>query len=330
MNTTPSHIAPSTRPLTPAWAVSLVVHLLAIAALAYNVQSWPRGGLPNGGHSLSIYLNSSGDSNGGGNGDNEAATATPLPEPTPPARLAELELQPPTPLDALPNPYTLRDQPVKLASTAPSTSTPARATASGAGRGHGSGSGNGNGHGHGDATVSVFGVEGHGTKFVYLFDRSASMEGPLLAAAKRQLLQSLGALDNVHQFQIVFFNTRSFPFDSGLSTGHRNAFATPRNKQLAANFVGGITADGGTDRMAALRDAIQMSPDVVFFLTDADDPMSTTELAEIARLNQRAHTAICVIEFGRGESPAPDNFLMQLAHNSGGEYGYINTATLTR
>ena len=82
--------------------------------------------------------------------------------------------------------------------------------------------------------------------------------------------------------------------------------------------------------MAALREAIAMSPDVLFFLTDADDPMSDSELAEITRLNQRAHTAICVIEFGRGQAPVPDNFLMQLAHNSGGEYGYINTATLTR
>ena len=40
--------------------------------------------------------------------------------------------------------------------------------------------------------------------------------------------------------------------------GRRIAFATDRNKQLAANFVGGITADGGTDRMIALREATRL------------------------------------------------------------------------
>ena len=72
-------------------------------------------------------------------------------------------------------------------------------------------------------------------------------------------------------------------------TNGKVAFATDRNKRLAANFVGGITADGGTDRMAALREAINFAPDVIFFLTDADDPMPPSELAEIAKANR----AIC-------------------------------------
>ena len=42
--------------------------------------------------------------------------------------------------------------------------------------------------------------------------------------------------------------------------GRRIAFATDRNKKLAGDFVGGITADGGTDRYPALRAAIQMQP----------------------------------------------------------------------
>jgi uncharacterized protein with von Willebrand factor type A (vWA) domain len=183
--------------------------------------------------------------------------------------------------------------------------------------------------GTGYATTSVFGVEGKGNKFVYLFDRSASMEGAPLSAAKKQLLDSLRSLDSVHQFQIVFFNSRTRVFEAA-GNGHRVAFASDRNKQLAANFVGGITADGGTDRMVALREAIAMSPNVIFFLSDADDPMSASELAEITRLNRRAQAAICVIEFGRKPAPTANNFLMQLATESGGQYGYVDTATLKR
>jgi hypothetical protein len=129
--------------------------------------------------------------------------------------------------------------------------------------------------------VSVFGVEGTGNKFVYVFDRSASMEGAPLAAAKRQLIASLKSLDTVHQFHIIFFNQRLKSMDI-TGGGRRIAFATDRNKQLATKFVGSVTADGGTDRFMALKRAIAFQPDVIFFLSDADDPMSSSEMAEIA------------------------------------------------
>ncbi|HVT26399.1 MAG TPA: hypothetical protein VHE81_00130 [Lacipirellulaceae bacterium] len=179
----------------------------------------------------------------------------------------------------------------------------------------------------GYARTSVFGVQGKGNKFIYVFDRSASMEGLPLAAAKNQLLKSLQSLDSVHQFHILFFNTGIQAFDIS-GGGHRIAFATDRNKRLAANFVGGITADGGTDRMLALREAINFAPDVIFFLTDADDPMSPGELAEIARANRKVQAAICVIEFGKKPTPQPNDFLARLARESGGQYGYVDTTKL--
>jgi von Willebrand factor type A domain len=179
------------------------------------------------------------------------------------------------------------------------------------------------------ASVRVFGVQGVGTKFVYVFDRSSSMEGLPLAAAKEQLIASINSLDAVHQFQIVFFNHQMRTFDA-TGGGHRIAFATDRSKQLAAKFIGGITADGGTDRLAALRAAVAMQPDVIFFLTDADDPMPESELAEVAKLNKRANATICTIQFGEGPAQKSDNFLAQLAHSTGGQYGYVDTTKLAK
>ena len=150
-----------------------------------------------------------------------------------------------------------------------------------------------------------------------------------LAAAKQQLTESLNSLDSIHQFQIVFFNhlTRTFDATGG---GHRVAFATGANKQLAAKFVGGITADGGTDRLAALRAAIAMQPDVIFFLTDDDDPMPESELAEVNQLNRRSNAAICTIQFGSGPPKSSDNFLVELAKQTGGQYGYVDTTKLSK
>lgn len=177
------------------------------------------------------------------------------------------------------------------------------------------------------AKISVFGVEGTGNKFVYLFDRSSSMEGAPLAAAKRELLASLKKLTDVHQFHIIFFNHRLQLFD--ITGGSRRiAFATDRNKRLAARFVGGVKADGGTERFDALKHALALQPDVVFFLSDADDPMSVQQMDDLFRINERVGAKICVIEFGRTDNEPRANFLKTLAAESGGEYGYVNAAKL--
>lgn len=178
------------------------------------------------------------------------------------------------------------------------------------------------------AKVSVFGVEATGNKFVYVFDRSGSMEGPPLAAAKRQLLESLKALDEIHQFHIIFFNHRLMPFDA-TGGARRIAFATERNKQLAARFVARVKADGGSNRVDALKQALAFRPDVIFFLSDADGPMTAKEMEEITDLNERVGARICVIEFGRSNTAPQRNFLTELASSSGGEYGYVNAAKLS-
>jgi hypothetical protein len=326
MSSSSIHAEPESERSLTAWGLSVLFHLSAVVLLAIAVQQWPRGAAENGTGSIGLVLNHADDAGAVREGD-EGERDTPRAADSdlePPALIAT---RPPTLADVVPEPA--RVLPVRLAAAPVAQkaqpgdeNASAQPAAGGIGR---SGSSGGTGY----ATVNVFGVEGKGSKFVYLFDRSASMEGPPLSAAKKQLLESLRSLESVHQFQIIFFNSHTRVFDA--SGGRKRiAFASDRNKQLAANFVGGITADGGTDRMIALREAIAMSPNVIFFLTDADDPMSANELGEIARINRRAGAAICVIEFGRKPAPMKDNFLMQIARESGGQYGYVDTTTLSR
>jgi len=309
----------------PAWGVSVLFHLAAILLLLYAVQNWPQAAGGRGDHSIGIVLNQSRDDGpvrDGNDGQGEDPYRV-QPQVEPPALFS-------TPPSVAPTTEIAREParqiPVRLAA-APLSQQDEQSAETGAAVGGGLGRSGASG-GTGYAKTSVFGVEGHGNKFVYLFDRSASMEGPPLSTAKRQLLESLQQLHDVNQFQIIFFNSKTRMFDAS-GGGKRIAFASDRNKQLAANFVGGITADGGTDRMVALHDALNLMPNVIFFLTDADDPMSARELAEVTRLNRRAQAAICVIEFGRKPAPTPDNFLMQLARESGGKYGYVDTTKLS-
>jgi hypothetical protein len=152
------------------------------------------------------------------------------------------------------------------------------------------------------------------------------MEGARLAAAKLELITSLEALESTHQFQIIFFNHQVRAWDL---TGGQNriAFGTDRNKQVAAAWVAGITADGGTDRVAALSRAIAFRSDVIFFLTDDDTPMSAADLRYLRGRN-RGRTAINAIEFGNGPPHGHRNFLVELAEQTGGQYVYINTRQL--
>lgn len=180
----------------------------------------------------------------------------------------------------------------------------------------------------GEVRVSVFGVEGTGTRFVYAFDRSISMRGAPLASAKRQLVASLDSMKSINQFQILFFNHRLSAFD--LTGGQRRvAFATPENKQRAADYVAGVTADGSTDRYAALAKSLSFSPDAIFFLTDVDSPMSRDHVQRVINRSASLGTTINTIEFGRGPQRADSNFLIELADQTGGQHGYVDTLRLS-
>jgi len=181
----------------------------------------------------------------------------------------------------------------------------------------------------GKGRATVFGVTGEGWKFVYVFDRSDSMNWhnrKPLRRAKAQLLGSLETLDSNHQFQIIFYNQEPAIFNPS-GAPNRLAFATDQTKRNAERFVSGITATGGTDHVAALLRAISLHPDVIFFLTDADDPvLSNVQLDHLHR--RAAGITIHAIELGFGPQRDPNNFLVKLARQNGGQHVYVDVSKL--
>lgn len=180
----------------------------------------------------------------------------------------------------------------------------------------------------GKKTLRVFNTPGEGRTFVFVFDRSGSMNefgGKPLRAAKSELLKSIDSLDHLNQFNIIFYNNQSLPFRSG-----RNMpAATDATRESAKKFVEGMTALGGTAHFEPLREAIRHRPDVIFFLTDGDenDALSPGQLADVARINGRigAGSQINVIQFGVGEN-RQSTYLRNLAAQNRGIYTYVNVA----
>ena len=174
----------------------------------------------------------------------------------------------------------------------------------------------------GKVTTEVFGIKGTGSTFVYLFDRSASMEGLAgrpLRAAKKQLLESVDSLSESHQFQIIFYNdqTRVFQPEPGQSL---MTFADELAKKRARSFIASIKGKGGTDHLRALKQALSFSPDVVFLLTDAEGGFSGSDLRDISNWN-RSGAVINAIEFGVGQRGI-DRSLERVAKESLGHYVY--------
>ena len=178
----------------------------------------------------------------------------------------------------------------------------------------------------GRTTTDVFGIKGTGTRFVYVFDRSRSMEGynlrPLLAA-RQALIRSIESLDESSQFQIIFYNHSTTVFRGNqLSQLHQ---ADDETKRAAIQFVNSVRGDGGTDHINALKQAFLLRPDVIFFLTDAEGGFTAAELRDLSQLNRTA-AVINAIEFN--DRRGNDRSLEQLARENGGQYIFKDIRTL--
>lgn len=186
------------------------------------------------------------------------------------------------------------------------------------------------GSGAGRTTTQVFGVSGSGSTFVYVFDRSESMKaagGAPLRASKSELIRSLDTLTERQQFQIIFYNDQAEVFRpdgdrTGLVLGEEGTIAR------AKEFVRRTTAIGGTEHETALRLALRLAPDVIFFLTDAKiQTMSAEQLDEINRRAESAGTTIHAIQFGTGPMSG-ESFVRRLASQNKGGYRYVDVTEL--
>lgn len=308
----------------PAWAMSMLLHVMVVLLLARWVGS-PRGTVEEPDRPVGVAIahrmpdrteyessESTGDADSEQSDEAEAAAAAAAP----PSAMAPLDLE-----GLLAD---VTETPAPDASVGRKDAIEAAAETS-------SGLLNDNGGGSPPATTMVFGLSGTGRRFAYVFDRSDSMNGfsgRPLAAAKREIISSLQSLGPDHEFQIIFYNHRPSYFEpSGQSFWMLPA--DDAMKRRAEAFVRSVPAFGGTEHMDALKMALRLGPDVIFFVTDARIPrLNRRHLDEIHSRSTRAGTTIHAVELGVDKSTPEETFLRTLAHENGGQYRYIDVNTL--
>ncbi|MGE5193829.1 MAG: hypothetical protein ACM3U2_15135, partial [Deltaproteobacteria bacterium] len=72
----------------------------------------------------------------------------------------------------------------------------------------------------------------------------------------------------------------------------------------------------------ALLLALSYSPEVIFFLTDAGEPVLYPGDLEKIKKRNNGRSRIFSIEFGKGANLKTDNFLKKLARENGGAHAY--------
>ncbi len=174
----------------------------------------------------------------------------------------------------------------------------------------------------GPGQTSFMNIADSGRSFVYVVDVSSSMsEGNRLQIAKSQLKASLRLLQPNQFFQVIFYSEPPTVRLKLRGRAQQDLYpATEVNLLLAEREIDRVDAQNGTEHMSALVDALSLTPDVVYFLTDGREPaLSPADLAELNRITGK--TTIHVIEFGNGAvASRATSWLEKLARQSHGEY----------
>jgi Ca-activated chloride channel family protein len=152
---------------------------------------------------------------------------------------------------------------------------------------------------------------------VFVLDRSGSMDGARLEAAKRALVAALHTLTPKDSFEIIAFDNRLSHFSSVPMP------ASGENISRAMQFLDRIQAEGGTEALPALEIACRarVAPGrvrTVLFLTDGD--VANDE--ELLALSRRLDPATRLFAIGIGVAPSA-SLLSRLARLCGGTHLHL-------
>jgi len=164
--------------------------------------------------------------------------------------------------------------------------------------------------------IGFFGTRAGGATFAFVVDSSGSMRGKRFERACAELKRSLRELQSWQQFAVVFYNDNAIPlFYPDSATRLYPASRTTRNR--AYRWISRLQAGGSTEPAEALQQALDLRPDVIFFLTDGEIPPEARAVVQAAN---RYNTIVHTIAF---ESREGEAILKAIAYDNKGRYRYV-------
>ena len=134
--------------------------------------------------------------------------------------------------------------------------------------------------------------------------------------ALEELNSSLNDLKTWQKFEVIFYSDGPIPlFHPDSKAKLHPASRTVRKK--VAKWIGQLVPGGGTQPADALRQALDLKPDVIFFLTDGVIPPETRDVVKQAN---RYNTIVHTVAFTSREGEA---VLKGIAEDNRGRYRYV-------
>ena len=158
---------------------------------------------------------------------------------------------------------------------------------------------------------------------VYLLDRSGSMSrGDRLRLAVTCIRRSLRELKPDTWFAVVAYHSRAEYLPVGSTPDLIRG--TPENVRKVEAALEELIPEGSSAHVDGMRKALNLKPDAVMLLTDADDlPGEMVELM----LSMRGKSRIFPVIFGSDFGPDATSSLKALAAGSRGVVGAVPLAT---
>lgn len=197
----------------------------------------------------------------------------------------------------------------------------------------------GAGSGGSGSGTDYFGTVAYGFRFVYILDKSTSMNwgrsgqansNSRFDRARYELLRSIDKLAPYQSFYVILFSTTTRRMFDDESPSPVTIPATRENKQRLRQWLEAADVGGGTDPREALVVALSIAPDAIFLLSDGDfnsvsgrrSPLfaGTPEAEELVQQIHRGYTPIHTFAY---EDPESKRRMETLAQITGGEYKYI-------
>jgi hypothetical protein len=154
--------------------------------------------------------------------------------------------------------------------------------------------------------------------FVYMVDLGETSAGDW-APIKKELVRSIGELDDDCDFWIILFQTgRAFSIPEAWP-----APATDRYKAAAAEFLGEFTPSGGSDPTMGLGRAFVGRPTFLYWLSTGE--VSPAAADAVRRLNVGGRTTVHTL---RLRTHAGEDVLKRVAEEGGGYYKFVSAEDL--
>jgi hypothetical protein len=134
-----------------------------------------------------------------------------------------------------------------------------------------------------------------------------------IARVKLELLKSVSGLKDDQKLFIIFFNDKTYPMPA-----RQLVAATDSTRRKYLEWMARARADGETDPYRALMLAIELRPDIIYFLTDGEFRGGIVK--DVAAAN-RGRVRIHTIGFG---DDMGEDLLKAIASQNGGNYQFIS------